>query len=261
MRLKGRVAIVTGAGSGLGKAIAERCASEGASIVIADMNQGAVDATVKELQAAGHQAMGFKVNVTSRAQLKELMQATEDKFGKIDILVNSAGITRNRPFKEMNDEDWDIVLGVDLKGTFFAVQAVADYMIKHRYGKVLNISSLGGLGVGGHAVGGSPGGSSNYQAAKAGVIQLTKTLARELGPHGINVNSVAPGFILTPMTSTTRTPEEVKEHMAVRTKTCVLNRAGTPQDIANAVLFLVSEESSFISGQTLLVDGGRTDKI
>ena len=261
MRLEGKVAIVTGSGSGLGKAIAERFSQEGAAVVITDVNQQAIDETVGQLTKAGRTVMGFKADVTSQSELKGLMKATADRFGRIDILVNSAGLTRSRAFLEMDDKDWDIVLGVDLKGTFFCVQAVAEYMVKQHYGKIVNISSVGGLGVGGHAVGGSPGGASNYQSAKAGVIQLTKTLARELGPHGINVNSVAPGFVLTAITSTTRTPEEVKEHIALRTKNCVLNRAGTPEDIANGVLFLASDESSFIAGHTLLVDGGRIDKM
>jgi len=161
----------------------------------------------------------------------------------------------------MNDEDWNIVLAVDLKGVFFCVQAVAEYMIKQRCGKIVNISSASGNGGASHATAGSIAGNANYAAAKAGVIQLTKTLAAELGPHGINVNSVAPGFILTPMTSTSRTPQEVEEHIEVRKKSSVLQRVGKPEDIANSVLFLVSDEASFISGQLLRVDGGRTDRM
>ena len=261
MRLQDRVAIVTGSGSGLGKAMVKRLAEEGASAVVADINQEAIDTVVRELKEAGRTAMGFKVDVTNRSQLKELMKATAGKFGRIDILVNNAGVTRYRPFLTMNDEDWDFVLGVDLKGVFYCVQAVAEYMINQRYGKIVNISSAAGTGVAPHATGGSTAGNSNYVAAKAGVIQLTKTLARELGPHGINVNCIAPGFILTPLTYTTRNAQEVEEHIEVRKRSAVLNRVGKPEDIANGVLFLVSDESSFISGQLLCVDGGRTDRM
>lgn len=261
MRLQGKVAIVTGSGSGLGKAMAKRLADEGASVVVADINQAAIDTVVRELKEAGRTATGFKVDVTNRQQLAELMKTTAGKLGRIDILVNNAGVTRHRPFLAMGDEDWDVVLAVDLKGVFYCVQAVAEYMIKQRYGKIVNISSVSGTGASPHAAGGSPAGNSNYSAAKAGVIQLTKTLARELGHHGINVNCVAPGFILTPMTYTTRNEQEVEEHIEVRKKSTVLNRVGKPEDIANAVLFLASDESSYISGQLLCVDGGRTDRM
>lgn len=261
MRLQDRVAIVTGSGSGLGKAMVKRLAEEGASVVVADINQEAIDTVVRELKAAGRTAMGFKVDVTDRSQLKELMKATAGRFGRIDILVNNAGVTRHRPFLTMNDEDWNIVLGVDLKGVFFCVQAVAEYMIKQRYGKIVNISSIAGTGASSHAAGGSAAGNSNYAAAKAGVIQLTKTLARELGPHGINVNSIAPGFVLTPMSYTNRNRQQIEEHIEARKGSAVLNRVGKPEDIANGVLFFVSDEASFISGQLLCVDGGRTDRM
>lgn len=261
MRIKDKVAIVTGGGSGMGKAIATRFASEGASVVIADVNENVVNATVSELTVAGYKAVGYKVDVSSREQLKDVMAAIVDKFGRIDILVNNAGVTRHRPFFELNDADWDFVLAVDLKGVFYCVQAAAPHMIRQGYGKVLNISSISGTGASSHHAGGSPAGNSSYAAAKAGVIQLTKTLARELGPHGINVNSVAPGFVLTPMTGSSRSPKEVEEHIAFRKSLAALNRTGKPEDIANAVLFLVSDEASFITGQTLQVDGGRGDRM
>lgn len=261
MRLQDKVAIVTGSGSGLGKAIVKRLAEEGASVVVADINAEAVATVVGELKEAGRTAVGFKVDVTDSSQVKELMATTAGKLGRIDILVNNAGVTRHRPFPTMNDEDWNIVLAVDLKGVFFCVQAVADYMIKQRYGKIVNISSASGNGGASHATAGSVAGNANYAAAKAGVIQLTKTLAAELGPHGINVNSVAPGFILTPMSYTTRTQQEIEEHIEVRKKSSVLKRVGKPEDIANSVLFLASDEASFISGQLLRVDGGRTDRM
>jgi 3-oxoacyl-[acyl-carrier protein] reductase len=261
MRVQDKVAIVTGGGSGMGKAIATRLAGERASVVIADVNESVMDATVSELTAAGHKATGYKVDVSNREQVREVMNAIVEKFGRIDILINNAGVTRHRPFLELNDADWDFVLAVDLKGVFYCVQAAAPHLIRQRYGKILNISSISGTGASSHHAGGSPAGNSNYASAKAGVIQLTKTLARELGPHGINVNSVAPGFVLTPMTGASRSPKEVEEHVEARKKMAVLNRPGKPEDVANAVLFLVSDEASFITGQTLYVDGGRTDRM
>jgi NAD(P)-dependent dehydrogenase (short-subunit alcohol dehydrogenase family) len=192
MPLQERVAIATGAASGIGKAIAERFAREGAFVVIADKNEAAMRAAIEELQAAGAQATGFTLDVTDRGQIQEFVRKVIEAQDRIDILVNNAGITRYRPFLTATDEDWDLVLDVDLKGVFFCVQAAAPHMIRQRYGKIVNISSALGTGTTPHNTAGSPAGSSAYAAAKAGGIQLTKTLARELGPHGINVNCVAP---------------------------------------------------------------------
>jgi len=216
---------------------------------------------VQELTAAGRKAVGYEVDVSNREEVQALMEAVVEKFGRIDILVNNAGVTRHRPFLELNDADWDLVLAVDLKGVFYCVQAAAPQLVRQGHGKILIFSSVSGTGASSHHAGGSPAGNASYASAKAGVIQLTKTLARELGPHGINVNAVAPGFVLTPMTGASRSPEEVEEHIAFRKELAVLKRTGKPEDIANAVLFLVSDEASFISGQTLCVDGGRTDRM
>ncbi len=261
MRVKDKIAVVTGAGSGMGKAIAKRLAGEGAAIVVADINEAGMNATVSELTAQGARAAGVKVDVSSRDDVQRAMQHIVDQFGRIDILVNNAGVTRHRPFLSLNSEDWDVVLAVDLKGVFFCCQAAAPHMIRQRHGKILNISSISGTGASSHAAGGSQAGNSNYAAAKAGVIQLTKTLARELGPHGINVNSVAPGFVLTPLTGATRSPQEVEEHIAARAAMAALGRPGTPEDIASVVLFFVSDDAAFVTGQTLYVDGGRGDRM
>jgi NAD(P)-dependent dehydrogenase (short-subunit alcohol dehydrogenase family) len=261
MRLKGKVAIVTGSASGIGKAIADRFASEGAFVIIADKNESAIPAAVEDIKASGGDAVGLALDVTEREDLKEFMHEVVAKHKRIDILVNNAGITRYRPFLTMTSEDWDVVLDVDLKGVFFCSQAVAPHMIRQKYGKIVNISSALGTGTTPHYTAGSPGGSAAYASAKAGVILLTKTLARELGSHGINVNCVAPGTFLTPLSATTRTPEEVEEHLEHRKQTVVLGRIGTLEELANCVLFFASDESSYVTGHTLFVDGGRFDRM
>lgn len=261
MLLNDRVAIITGAASGLGKEVASRFSAAGAHVVIADIDGDAIDVAVKEISTDGGVVTGVQLDVSDREQTHDLIDQISAELGQIDILVNNAGVTRYRPFLTADDADWDAVLGVDLKGVFFCSQAVAPHMISKGYGKIVNISSSLGTGSTPHATAGSPGGSAAYAAAKAGVIQLTKTLARELGPSGINVNAVAPGFFLTPITSSTRSPEEVEEHIAVRTRMAVLNRPGQLGELASAVLFLASDEASFIAGHTLYVDGGRTDRM
>ncbi len=261
MRLKDKVAIVTGSGSGLGRAMVHRLSEQGASVVVADIKQESIDTVVAELQQAGRTAMGYKVDVTNRRQVQDMTKSVAEKFGHIDILVNNAGIVRPRPWLTMDDADWDAVIAVDLKGVFYCVQAVAKYMMEQKYGKIVNISSVAGTGAAPFGGGGSPAGNGNYSSAKAAVIHLTKTLARELGPHGITVNCVAPGFVVTPMTYTTRTKEEAEKHIESRKKACVMNRAGKPEDTANAVLFFACDESSFVSGQLLCVDGGRIDRM
>jgi NAD(P)-dependent dehydrogenase (short-subunit alcohol dehydrogenase family) len=261
MRLKDRVAIVTGAASGLGRAIAHRLASEGSTVIVADINDKGARAVVDEIVAAGGRAAAFRVDVTSRSGLETFMSDVVGRHGTIDILVNNAGITRYQAFSTIGDDVWNVVLDLDLKAVFYCAQAVAPHMVRQQYGKIVNISSSLGTGTSPHVGNLTPGGSAPYASAKAAVIQLTKTLARELGPSQVNVNCVAPGFFLTPLTGATRSPEEVVEHIAVRTKMAVLNRPGKLEELANAVLFFASDESSFITGQTLFVDGGRTDRM
>jgi NAD(P)-dependent dehydrogenase (short-subunit alcohol dehydrogenase family) len=256
-----KIAIVTGAGSGIGKAIAERLIRDGAHVVIADIRQENIDATLRDFNADGIKASGHRVDVSKRDDIRRMVAEVHDAFGRIDILVNNAGITRYTPFLESDDADWDPVLNIDLKAVFFCAQAVASIMVAQRSGKIVNISSSLGTGTTPHHTAGSPGGSAAYASAKAGVIQLTKTLARELGPSGINVNCVAPGFFLTPLTGATRTPEQVEDHIRVRTEMAVLKRPGQVKDLAGVVSFLCSEDSSFVTGHTITVDGGRTDRM
>jgi NAD(P)-dependent dehydrogenase (short-subunit alcohol dehydrogenase family) len=256
MRLKDKVAIVTGSASGLGKAMAVRMAAEGATVVVNDVNPEAMQKVVAEIENAGGKAIGIKGDVTKKPEMAALMEEAVGKLGKIDILVNNAGVTRHRAFLEMTDEDWAPVINVDLIGVFKCCQAVAPYMMKQRHGKIINISSAAGTGASSDG-----SGNFNYVAAKAGVIQMTKMLAREFGTYGVNVNSVAPGFILTPISYTRRSEKEVQEHSEHRKAATCLKRSGSPEDIANAVLFLASDESDFITGQLLCVDGGRTDHL
>ncbi len=259
MRLIGKVAIVTGAGQGMGRAMIVRMASEGASVVVNDINLENIQSVVNEIKEKGGTAIGFKADVTKRSEVRDLMEAAVKKYGQIHILVNNAIARRIRnSFFEMTDEDWDVVLATGLKGVFNCIQAVAGYMMEQRYGKIINISSGAGMG------GSSPPNecNANYAATKAGVIQLTKTFARELGPYGINVNSIAPGSIQTAESSFTKRSKEAGEkHVAYREKLAALGRTGIPEDIVNVALFLASDESSFITGQVIAANGGRADRM
>jgi NAD(P)-dependent dehydrogenase (short-subunit alcohol dehydrogenase family) len=261
MRLKDKVAVVTGANSGIGRVISDCFAAEGATVVVVARNQARVDETVAAIKAAGGTAIGYLADVSQQQQVRELMDKVAAECGRIDILVNNAGITRYRPFATTTGEDWDMVLNVDLKGVFFCAQAAAPHMARQRYGRIVNISSAAGTGSTPGASAGSPGATAPYAAAKAGVNMLTKTLARELGPHGITVNAVAPGTFPTAISTSTRSPEQLAQHLENRKKTIVLERIGTLEELAKTVLFFASDDSSYVTGQTLCVDGGRFDRM
>ncbi len=244
MNLQGKTALVTGASRGIGKAIALALAEAGADVVVnyAGSEQLALE-TSAQIVALGRQSYTVKANVSVAAEVDAMVQGVLDTFGKLDILVNNAGITRDQLLMRMKEEDFDEVIAINLKGVFNCIKAVTRPMMKQRSGKIINISSVvASLGNAGQA---------NYVAAKAGVIGLTKTTARELASRGINVNAVAPGFIETDMTG--KLTDDIKESLL---KQIPLARFGQPQDIAKLVLFLASEESSYITGQTLHVDGG-----
>ena len=243
MKLKGKVALVTGAAQGIGKAIALLLARNGADMVVSDINLEKAEETAKEIRAIGPKAMAVKVDVANLSDVERMVTGILEKLAKIDILVNNAGITRDKLILRMTEEDWDAVLGVNLKGTFNCTKAVVRHMVKQRSGKIVNIASL--VGQMGNA------GQANYSASKAGVIGLTKTIAREYAQRGINVNAIAPGYIETPMTEAL--PEKAKEELK---KLIPMERLGKPEDVAEAVLFLISEESSYITGQVLNVNGG-----
>ncbi|WP_050477613.1 beta-ketoacyl-ACP reductase [Herbaspirillum rhizosphaerae] len=241
MRLSGNVAIVTGAAQGIGKATALKFAREGASVAVCDLDGEAVRSTVAECRAAG----GFCLDVTSRASLDEMVAAVREKYGRIDTLVNNAGITRDARLQKMTARQFDEVIDVNLRAVFHASQAVVDIMIEGGGGAILNASSV--VGIYGNY------GQTNYAASKFGVIGFTKTWSRELGPKGIRVNAVAPGFIDTPILSTV--PEEVLQKMRDQVP---LRRLGKPEEIANIYAFLASNEASYINGAVIEVSGGMT---
>jgi 3-oxoacyl-[acyl-carrier protein] reductase len=240
---KDRVAVITGASRGIGRSIALALAAQGATIVAVDMDQAATDAVVAELQAAGTKALAVVGNVTEPADVERMIDAATEAFGRVDILVNNAGITRDGLLMRMKDEDWDAVLNVNLKGAFLCTRAAFKVMSKQRYGRIINIASV--VGQMGNA------GQANYCASKAGLIGLTKSNARELAKRSITVNAVAPGFIATAMTDALS--EKVRDELTAQIP---LERLGSADDIANAVVFLASEHSGYITGHVLSVNGG-----
>ncbi|HHW03678.1 MAG TPA: 3-oxoacyl-ACP reductase FabG [Thermoanaerobacterales bacterium] len=243
MRLKDKVAIITGGAKGIGKETAFLFSKEGAKVIICDFDENIGKKTLEVLKAQNSEASFFKVDVTDRSNVQNMVNETKAKYGKIDILVNNAGITADAFLTNMTEEQWDKVINVNLKGVFNCTQAVAPIMIEQGYGVILSASSV--VGIYGNI------GQTNYAAAKAGVIGMTKSWARELGKRGVRVNAVAPGFIITDMTA--KVPEKVLDLMKSKTP---LGRLGSPEDVARAYLFLASDEASYINGQVLGVDGG-----
>ena len=243
MLLKDRVAMVTGGARGIGRQIALAFAKEGSDIALADVNAEALAVTQKEIEALGRKAITGVVDVTKSDQVDSFVQKTLDKFGKIDILVNNAGITKDGLLVRMSESDWDAVIAVNLKGAFNCTKAVSKIMMKQRDGRIVNMASI--IGIMGNA------GQANYAASKGGLIALTKTVAKELASRNVRANAIAPGFIQTEMTA--KLPDNVKSEML---KFVPLAKFGTVQDVANLALFLASDNSSYITGQVVQVDGG-----
>ncbi len=241
--LAGKTAIVTGAAQGIGRAIAEALAGAGADVAVADLDPGRSQEAVAAITRMGRRALNIKVNVADWNDAKAMVDQVVKEWGKVDILVNNAGITRDGLLLRMKEEDWNLVLQVNLNGTFNCTKAALQPMTKQRYGRIVNIASIVG------AIGNA--GQANYAASKAAVIGLTKTVAREYASRAVTVNAVAPGFIDTAMTQ--QLPAEVKEALY---KQIPLGRLGQPSDVADAVKFLVSDEAGYITGHVLHVNGG-----
>ena len=241
--LNGRVAIVTGGAQGIGKAIALTLARHGADVVVTDINLERAQATAQEIEALQVRSLAIKANVADVSAAEQMVKETVDKLGKIDILVNNAGITRDNVLLRMKPEEWDQVMEVNLKGTYACTRAALKFMFRQKNGRIVNIASITGLM--GNA------GQANYSASKAGIIGFTKAVAREYANRGITVNAVAPGFIDTAMTQAI--PEKEREALI---KLIPMERLGTPDDVAAAVYFLVSDLSGYITGQVINVNGG-----
>jgi len=244
MQLKDRVAVVTGASRGIGRAIAIELARRGAKVVVNyNASADAAEEVVLAIKDAGSEAIAVKADVSKLDQAKALIKAATDTFGRLDILVNNAGITRDMLLAMMKEEDWDLVLATNLKSAFNCSKAALRAMMRQKYGRIVNITSVAGIA-------GNPG-QTNYAASKAGLIGFTKSLAKEIGPRHITVNAVAPGFVETKLTKDL--PADLKE---AALKATPLGRWGTAEEVAYAVAFLASDEAAFITGQTLSVDGG-----
>ncbi len=250
-RFDRRVAVITGAARGIGFGIAQRFASEGASIAVLDLDEAAAQDAAGRLELTeGAQAIGVGCDVVDFAAAEAAVQRVVDELGGIHILVNNAGVTRDNLLFKMTEDDWDMVMGVHLKGVFNMTKAAQSRFVEQKYGKILNLSSVSALGNRGQA---------NYSAAKMGIQGLTRTLGIELGPFGITANAIAPGFIATEMTDATarRLKMEPEELQRLNAEATPVRRVGQPEDIAAAAAFLCSDDASFVTGQTLYVDGGR----
>jgi len=252
MKLNNRVALVTGSSRGIGQAAALAFAREGADLIVNYRSQSErAEETVNQIKQMGRKAIAIKADVADGDAIDKMVETAIGEFGKIDILMNNAGTIRRAEFLETSPEDWSIQIRTNLDGTFKCTQAVAKYMADRKYGKIINIASMMGLGVNIPRIAG-------YSVSKGAIITFTKAVALELGKYGINVNCIAPGVILTEFTHKGRTEEEVQELVEKQKQTSIMGAIGKPEDIANTAVFLASDESAFITGQVIVVDGGYT---
>ena len=244
MDFAGRVAIVTGSASGMGRQTAQRLAERGAAVVVNDIDAGKLESTVAEFKKNGLKAIAVAADISDKGDVDRMVRQTVDDFGRIDILVNNAGMERAGPLRKLSETDWDLTIDVNLKGAFLCSQAVHGHMVEKKYGRIVNISSRAWLG--------GPG-QAPYSSAKAGLVGLTRTLTLELGRNGITANCIAPGLIHTPMWD--ELPDKDKMYLLSKVPT---GNLGDAEDVANAVLFFADEHAGFISGQVLYVCGGRS---
>lgn len=246
--LQGKVALVTGARRGMGRSHALALAGQGAKVVITDIDLAQCELVADEVRAAGGDVVCFKLDVSSKADVEHVFDEVVAKYGRLDILVNNAGIYQSKPFLEMNEDEWDRTININLKGQFLCAQRAAYEMAKNKWGRIINIASVasGGVGVG-------IAGGAHYTASKGGIIGMSETLAVELAPLGINVNVIGPGAIDTPMVGAANLPKEVMDAMLAGVP---LKRMGRPEEVSAAVVFLASDEASYVTGATLYVDGG-----
>lgn len=246
--LKDKIALVTGARRGMGKSHAIALASQGAKVVVTDIDEKECQAVADEIKSKGGEAMAFKLDVSNKAEVDAVFDEVVKQYGRLDILVNNAGIFQPKPALEITEEDWDRMIDIDLKGEFLCAQRAAKEMAKNKWGRIINIASIasGGVGVG-------ISGGCHYTAAKGGVIGMTETMAVEWAPLGINVNAIGPGAIDTPMVSAAQIPEEAMKQMMAGVP---LKRIGKSEEVSAMVVFLASEEASYVTGATFYVDGG-----
>ncbi|MEH7308050.1 SDR family NAD(P)-dependent oxidoreductase [Neobacillus drentensis] len=245
MRFQGKVAIVTGSGKGIGKSIIQKLVQEGALVTVTDLNKETCEETTMEILHGGGKAIAVAGDVSKAEDARNIVEKTIEAYGKIDILVNNAGVLKDSRIKDMEEDDWDKVIDVCLKGAFLCSKYASSYMVEQNYGKIINISSRAYLG--------NPG-QANYSSAKAGIVGLTRSLAKELGKNNVNVNAVAPGLIETDALKSHPKYEKIKE---LQKKDTPIQRIGLPEDVANAVLFFASDDAAYISGDILHVSGGR----
>lgn len=247
--LSGRVAVVTGAGRGIGAAVAQRLATDGAAVALLDISEAATKEAVQDIEGSGGRAVGIGCDVSDEAAVRDAFDVVADRLGSADILVNNAGILRDNLIFKMTADDWDQVMAVHLRGTFLCSRAAQRWMVEKKWGRIVNLSSTSALGNRGQV---------NYSAAKAGIQGFTKALSIELGPFGIRVNAIAPGFIETDMTRATaeRVGVDFEQMKAAAEQTIPLRRAGRPEDIASVASFLVGEDSAYVTGQVIYVAGG-----
>ncbi|MBA7537399.1 3-oxoacyl-[acyl-carrier-protein] reductase FabG [subsurface metagenome] len=252
MKLEGKTSVITGGGTGLGKAMALEFANAGADVVVCSRNKGNIEEVRDEIMALGKRSLAIVTDVCVKGQVDNMVERVIDEFGKIDILVNNAGINYPTPILDLTEDIWDMILDTNLKGTFLCTQAVAKHMVKQKYGKIINISSTAALGA-------LYLGEAAYATSKFGVVGFTKASAREFGPCGINVNAIAPGKVLTGIAYAHTTPEQVEQFIEIGKTENIVGRLGTPEDIAYLALFLASDDASFINAETIACNGGRTN--